>query len=146
MTHIATFLSERLAEIEDEALVAAAVIADVDASTARRARAGEPVKAMDCLRLLAALGRDPVTRKVVPPRRLGRFDHECLRLFLIMQMNLRSHSVRAAADAMDAAPTAVQNMRQGRCVSLGNILKACAYLDIHPFECCERVNDSKAAA
>lgn len=142
MTPITAFLAERLSEIGDEALVAVAVIANVDPGVARRAKSGELVKASDALRLLAARGYDPVTRKAIAPRRLGRFDHDVLKLFLVTQMKLRHDSIRVAAQAMGASPSAVQSMRCGIRVSLSNILKACGYLKVHPFEQCELVREA----
>lgn len=142
MISITAFLAERLTEIEDDALIAVAVIANVDPGIARRARSGEMVKASDALRLFAARGYDPLTRKAIAPRRLGEFDHGVLKLFLVTQMTLRKDSIRGAAAKVNASASAIANIRRGRHVSISNIIKVCSYLDLHPFDQCERVREA----
>lgn len=139
MTHstpISTFLAERLSEIEDEALIAVAIIADVDPGNARRARAGQAVSTQDALALLAARGFDPMTRKVVRTRRLGPFDHLSLAMGIRMRMQLRKDSLRQAALSVGASASAFLHMRAGRVLGIENTLKACAYVGVHPFDQC----------
>lgn len=135
-TSIVSFLAERLAEIDDEALVAVAAIANVHPGNARRARAGQPVSTQDCLALLAARGFDPVTRKVVRTRRLGPFDHLSLAMGIRMRMTMRKHSLRFAALSCGASASAFTHMRAGRALGIENTLKACAYVGVHPFDQC----------
>lgn len=142
MTPISTFLAERLCDLEDEALIAVAVIANVDPGIARRAAAEQPIKASDALALLAAVGRDPVTRAIMPPRRVGKFDHLALALGVILKMQTKSQSIRAAAKAMDVSPRAITRLLDGDVVSIVTVIKACAYLGIHPLDQCEPVREA----
>lgn len=142
MTPITSFLAERLSEIEDEALVAVAVIADVDPGNARRARAGQPISARDSIALLAARGFDPVTRKVCRSRRYGQFDHTALALGIRMRMVMRRDSLRSAALSVGASASAFLHMRAGRVLGFENTLKACAYVGVHPFEQCVRAKEA----
>lgn len=140
------FLAERLQEIEDEALVAVAIIANVDPGNARRARAGQPINARDSIALLAARGFDPVTRKVCRIERLGEFDHLSLAMGMRMRMIQRKESLRQAARSVAASPTAFTHMRAGRILGFENTLKACAYVGVHPFEQCRPVKTKQQAA
>lgn len=142
MTSITQSLAERLSEIEDEALVAVAIIANVEPKVARRAAAGEPVKAADALCLMAALGRDPMTLEIIPARRLGKFDHNTLALFLKVHIRIKKYTVRKVAAESDLNVRVVQCILEGQHVNISNIVKACAYLDLHPFDQCERVREA----
>ena len=133
---IVSFLAERLSEINDDALVAVAAIANVHPGNARRARSGQLVSTQDCLALLAARGFDPVTRKVVRTCRLGNFDHLLLAMGIRMRMAMRKDSIRSAALSVGASATAFTHMRAGRILGIENTLKACAYVGVNPFDQC----------
>lgn len=145
MTTIAAFLSERLSEIEDEALVAVALIANVEPGNARRARAGQPISARDSIALMAARGFCPVTRKVVRTQGLGDFDHVTLAMGIRMRIIQRGDSLRQAARSVAASPTSFTHMRAGRALGFENTLKACAYVGVHPFEQCLPVKQEQKA-
>lgn len=89
----AACLAERLAELDAEALIAVAIVADVELKYARRAAAGEPIAAWQAISLFAARGYDPITLEQVARRSLGRFNHQTLALFLNARMRVPSSSM-----------------------------------------------------
>jgi hypothetical protein len=108
---ITSFLADRLAELDDDALEALAKVACVPLRTARRAATGQPIKAAAAISLIAARGYDPITRGQITRKVVGAFDPRTLALF----------------------------MNEAGDVNLTNVVKACIYLNIHPFDQCERV-------
>lgn len=142
MTPITQFLSERLSEIEDEALIAVAVIAGVDAGVARRARAGESIASANFFPLIAALGFDPMTQERRPSERRGKFNTMTLSLFLNSYMRKHKLPLRTVSRLSGLSVSAVNAICECRPVSPNNVVKACAYLNIHPFEQCERVREA----
>lgn len=142
MTPITTFLAERLSELNPEALAAVAIVADVKLKFARRAAAGEPVAAWVALSLMAACGYDPITLEQIPPRKLGMFNRQTLALFLNGRMRVKRYTVRNVACEAKVNPRVVQAVLECNRVNINNVVKLCAYLNIHPFEQCERVREA----
>lgn len=140
------FLAERLSDITDDGLEALAVTAGIDIGVARRARSGEPISASAALALIAARGYDPVTRKMITPRRLRPLDCTFLALGVKGAMFKNKHTARQAAAAMDVSATAVTRLRNGHKTSIVTVLKACAYIGVHPFDQCETARREQARA
>lgn len=136
------FLADRLAELDAEGLEALAGVAGVELKVARRAAAGEPVAASDALCLFAARGYDPLTLEQIPRKRIGTFDRNTLALFLKVHMRSKKLTVRNVGAATGMNTRVVQAIRDGKPIGLGNVCKACAYLNLHPFDQCERVREA----
>ena len=139
---ITHFLADRLAELDDEALQALAMVADVPIKTARRAASGEPVAAWAALCLIAARGYDPITREQIARRKLGKFDHRTLALFMSTRMRVKKYTVRNVTAETGFSTRVVQNILKAEHVNLSNVVKACVYLNIHPFDQCEKVREA----
>lgn len=139
------FLAERLSELDVEGLLNVAEKSGVEIKTARRAAAGEPIKASDALRLYAARGYDPIGFEQIERKTIGPFNHQTLALFLNGHMRVARLRVRSVAAAAKLSPTAVQHILDAKPVSIGSIVKACRYLGINPFSCCDQVKVREAA-
>jgi hypothetical protein len=138
----ASFLSERLAEVDPEALAAVAIVADVELKIARRAAAGEPIAASAALCLFAARGYDPMTFEQIERKRIGPFNHQTLALFLNQYMRKHRRSVRNVSAKTKMNPRVVQAILETHPVNINNIVKACSYLGIHPFQQCDQVKEA----
>ncbi len=138
----AAFLSERLAELDPEALAAVAIVADVELKIARRAAAGEPVAASAALCLFAARGYDPMTFEQCDRKRIGAFNHQTLALFLNGYMRKNRRTIRNVSAATKMNPRVVQAILQANHVNINNVCKACIYLGIHPFQQCDQVREA----
>lgn len=139
MTTPTTFLADRLSELDRDALQSLASSAGVELKTARRAAAGEPIKAVDALKLYAARGYDPVTFDQIPRKTVGAFNHQTLALFLNGHMRVARLRVHKVADAMQVSTRVLQAMLEANPVNINNVVKACRYLGLSPFSCCDQV-------
>lgn len=142
MTSITTFLAERLSELDAESLSDLAKVADVELKFAKRAAADQPIKAWRAFALMAARGYDPITLEQIPRRKLGRFNHQTLALFLNGHMRKNRSKVHRVARLMNVSTRVVQTILECKPVNLNNVVKACVYLNIHPFDQCERVREA----
>lgn len=138
MTALTTHLAECLLALDTDALIALCELSGVELKIARRATKEQPIAAADALALLAALGIEPMSRKAIPPKRLGELDQSILALMLIGRMSRLGHGTRNAASVMGVSERVVYAIRDGKAVSLPNVQRACAYIDVHPFELCGR--------
>lgn len=145
MTPITTYLAECLVALDSDALIALCELASVELKVARRAIKEQPISASDALALLAALGIEPMARNPIASKRVGPLNLDTLALFLVGRMARLGHGTRNAASVMGISERVVYAIRDGKAVSLVNVLRACAYVDIHPFELCERVREAQAA-
>lgn len=134
----AAFLADRLSELDRDALKSLASVADVELKTARRAAAGEPIKAADALKLYAARGYDPVTFEQIPRKAIGSFNHQTLALFLNGHMRVARLRVHKVAAAMQVSTRVLQAMLEANPVNINNVVKACRYLGFSPFACCDQ--------
>ena len=144
MNTIAQFLADRLIELDDDGLEYVAKLSGVPLKTARRAATGEPIAAWSALCLLAARGYDPITREQIPRKRIGKFDHRTLALMMNGHMRVKHLRVRNVADEMKVSTRVIDAICDCRPVSITNVVKACMYLGLHPFDQCDRV-EAKAA-
>lgn len=136
------FLADHLAELDREALAAVAIVADVELKTARRAATGEPIRASDALCLFAARGYDPITLEQIPRKQIGAFNHQTLALFLNGHLRRHHLTERQAVAASGIALGQLHKMLNAERVSIRNAVKACVYLNIHPFDQCEKVREA----
>jgi hypothetical protein len=136
---IADFIADKLSALSDEALIVVAGMARVETETARRAMSGASIPASAALALIAAVGFDVVTRQPCAARQLGPLDHAIIAMGLKAHMRLRKQTVRTVAAQMKVSTRVVDAVAKGNPVSIGNVLKACAYIGIHPFNQCEPI-------
>jgi DNA-binding XRE family transcriptional regulator len=108
--------------------------AGVTPRQASMARAGKPVNAGAYLALCAAVGIDPISGAARPEKALSpNVVWWLLSAALHITRNLRKLDQRAAADAIGISPATVCRVEQGRPVSIGVMLKVCAFIGVHPF-------------
>lgn len=145
MTPATIHLAERLSALDATAIGDIGAYAGVDAKKASRAALGEAIPATDALALFAALGVDPVTRASIAAARIGPINHQTLALFLNTKMRKERRTIRHVANLTKSNPRVIQAALDCKAVNLNNVCKLCAYLEIHPFELCERVKVEEAA-
>jgi transcriptional regulator with XRE-family HTH domain len=98
------------------------------------ARSGKPVNAGAFLALCAVSGVDPVTGTSRPPQALSpNVAWWLLSSALYIRRNLKKLDQRAAAEAIGVSPASVCRVELGHPVSIGVMLKICAFIGVHPF-------------
>lgn len=100
----------------------------------RRAAVGQPINASVHLRLCAELGLDPATGAITAPRTIGSLHKPSLSMALRAKRITDDLSVRQAAKSARMSHSALNRIEAGQDVSIDAILKACAWLERHPFE------------
>lgn len=107
--------------------------AGVTPRQASMARAGKPINAGAHLALCAAIGIDPVNGAARPEKALSpNVVWWLLSGALYITRHLRKLDQRAAADAIGISPATVCRVEQGQPVSIGVMLKVCAFIGVHP--------------
>jgi transcriptional regulator with XRE-family HTH domain len=108
--------------------------ARVTSRQASLARAGKPVNAGAYLALCAATGIDPVDGKSRPAKSLSpNVVWWLLSGALYITRNLKKLDQRAAAEAIGISAATVCRVERGHPVSIGVMLKVCAFIGVHPF-------------
>jgi transcriptional regulator with XRE-family HTH domain len=108
--------------------------ADVTSRQASLARAGKPVNAGAYLALCAATGIDPVDGKSRPAKVLSpNVVWWLLSGALYITRHLKKLDQRAAAEAIGISAATVCRVERGHPVSIGVLLKVCAFIGVHPF-------------
>jgi DNA-binding XRE family transcriptional regulator len=107
--------------------------AGVTPRQASMARAGKPINAGAYLALCAAVGVDPVSGSARPEKPLSpNVVWWLLSAALYITRNLRRLDQRAAADAIGISPATVCRIERGQPVSVGVLIKVCAFIGVHP--------------
>ena len=105
------------------------------ADGAEQGGAGNPLSASHQLRVAAALGVDPVTTLAIPPRvDLAEFDRAALGLFVRVRRAKLSLSNNQAAPQIGMTDCVLSRIENGHTVSITSTLKACWFIEMHPFE------------
>jgi DNA-binding Xre family transcriptional regulator len=108
--------------------------AGVTPRQASLARAGKPVNAGAYLALCAATGIDPVNGGARPPKLISpNVVWWLLSGALYITRHLKKLDQRAAAEALGISAASVCRVEQGQPVSIGVLLKVCAFIGVHPF-------------
>src|ERR1039458_1346157 len=116
------------------ALDAIAQQAGVTSRQASLARAGKPVNAGAYLALCAASGVDPVAGTSRPAKALSpNVAWWLLSGALYITRHLKKLDQRAAAEAIGISAASVCRVERGQSVSIGVMLKVCAFIGVHPF-------------
>jgi DNA-binding XRE family transcriptional regulator len=116
------------------ALDAIAHQAGVCPRQASLARAGKPVNAGAYLALCAVTGIDPVDGTSRPVRELSpNVAWWLLSGALYITRHLKKLDQRAAAKAIGISAASVCRVERGQPVSIGVMLKVCAFIGVHPF-------------
>ena len=98
------------------------------------ARSGKPVNAGAFLALCAAGGIDPAAGTSRPARTLSpNVVWGLLSQALYITRNLKKLDQRAAAEVIGISPASVCRVERGHQVSIGVMLKVCAFIGVHPF-------------
>jgi DNA-binding Xre family transcriptional regulator len=98
------------------------------------ARAGKPVNAGAYLALCAATGIDPVDAKSRPARVISpTVVWWLLSGALYITRRLKKLDQRAAAEVIGISAASVCRVEFGKPVSIGVMLKVCAFIGVHPF-------------
>lgn len=127
-------LGDTLAAMSADQVMALAARAGVPARVAGRLAIGFTISADHFLKLCAAAGFDPVTGASCPSRRIGALDRALLGAGMRICRGLRRESVRAAARAVDLSVSAVSRVENADVTSVRTVLRACAYVGVHPFD------------
>lgn len=108
--------------------------AGVTSRQASLARAGKPVNAGAYLALCAVCGVDPVAGTSRPAQALSpNVAWWLLSAALNITRNLKKLDQRAAAEAIGISAASVCRVELGHPVSIGIMLKVCAFIGVHPF-------------
>ena len=98
------------------------------------ARSGKPVNAGAYLALCAVTGVDPVAGTSRPPQALSpNVVWWLLSGALYITRNLKKLDQRAAAEVIGISPASVCRVELGHPVSIGIMLKVCAFIGVHPY-------------
>ena len=115
------------------ALDAIARQAGVTSRQASLARAGRPVNAGAYLALCAASGVDPAAETSRPPKPLSpNVAWWLLSGALYITRNLEKLDQRSTAEAIGISAASVCRVERGQAVSIGIMLKVCAFIGVHP--------------
>lgn len=99
-----------------------------------RAAGQRPVSADHFIRLCAVIGIDPSTGDTVAPLpSAGEFDHGQLAMAIRMHMDMRKHSIRAAAATVNLSATVFLRLRDGKATAIESVCAGCRYVGLHPF-------------
>ncbi|MGO9399737.1 MAG: helix-turn-helix domain-containing protein [Xanthobacteraceae bacterium] len=97
------------------------------------ARAGKPINAGAYLALCGAAGIDPVDGASRPIKTVSaNVVWWLLSAALYITRGLRRLDQRAAAKAIGVSPSTVCRVECGKPVSIGNLVKVCAFIGVHP--------------
>jgi transcriptional regulator with XRE-family HTH domain len=108
--------------------------AGVTSRQASLARAGKPVNAGAYLALCAATGIDPIDGKSRPAKVLSpNVVWWLLSGALYITRHLKKLDQRAAAEVIGISAASVCRVECGQPVSIGVMLKVCAFIGVHPF-------------
>ena len=108
--------------------------AGVTSRQASLARAGKPVNAGAYLALCAATGIDPVDGKTRPAKVVSpNVVWWLLSGALYITRHLKKLDQRGAAEAIGISAASVCRVECGQPVSIGVMLKVCAFIGVHPF-------------
>lgn len=100
----------------------------------RRAAVGLQINASDYLRLCAFVGLDPMTGKDCDKRVIGPLHKPTLSLALRMKREDLKITLRQAAAKARMSYSALGRIERAEDVSIEAILKACRWLNRHPFD------------
>lgn len=107
--------------------------AGVQSKLASMARAGKQINAGAHLALCAATGIDPVDGKSRPVKDLSpNVAWWLLSGALYITRSLKKLDQRAAAKVIGISPATVCRVESGQPVSIGVLLKVCAFVNVHP--------------
>ena len=107
--------------------------AGVTPRQASMARAGKPINAGAHLALCAATGIDPVNGKSRPVKELSpNVVWWLLSGALYITRSLKKLDQRSAAKFIGVSPATVCRVECGQPVSIGVLLKVCAFIGVHP--------------
>jgi transcriptional regulator with XRE-family HTH domain len=98
------------------------------------ARSGKPVNAGAYLALCAAVGVDPVDGKDRPVKSVSpNILWWVLSGAMYISRNLKKLDQRAAAEVIGISAASVCRVECGQPVSVGILLRVCAFIGVHPF-------------
>jgi hypothetical protein len=107
--------------------------AGVESRIASMARAGKPINAGAHLALCAATGIDPIDGRARPTKELSsNVVWWLLSGALYITRSLKKLDQRAAAKLIGVSPATVCRVERGQPVSIGVLLKVCAFIEVHP--------------
>jgi transcriptional regulator with XRE-family HTH domain len=122
------------AALSSSALMSLARQAGVTPRQASFARAGKAINAGAYLALCAAAGVDPVDGTVRPVKVVSAdVVWWLLSGALYITRHLKKLDQRAAAEAIGISAASVCRVECGQPVSIGVLLKVCAFIGVHPF-------------
>lgn len=130
---------ERLAEaLKGIDVPSAARTAGVTARQAANAIGGRPISTVAYLRLCMAMGHDPAPgHHLVVPNKPSDFDFAFFAMDFKIARGLKRHTDRQAAKAIEVAPATICRIELGHIMSIGVVLRACAYIGLSPFSYCD---------
>jgi hypothetical protein len=107
--------------------------AGVDRRQASLARAGKPITAGAYLALCGRVGIDPMDGAARVPKIVSpHVEWWLLAAGLYITRGLRQLDQRRAAKAIGMSPATVCRLEASRAISIGNLVKVCRFIGVHP--------------
>ena len=113
-----------------------AAAAGVSALQVANALKGRPVGASAYLRLCAACGYNPAPDLPFPRQPPSDFLFGFFGMGFFVIRGHKKHTDRQAAKIIEVAPATICRLERGDAVSIGVVLRGCAYIGLSPFAYC----------
>jgi len=106
---------------------------------------GQPISANAYLRLCVVLEHDPLPDLPVPMGELrpADLDQVLFALGFRLRRGLNKHTMRQAGEACQMSAATVMRLERGEVMSIGVVLRSCAYIKVHPFGYLRAVSDPR---
>ena len=104
---------------------------------------GIPVPTIPYLRLCMAIGLDPAPGRIliIPPP--SNFDFDFFALGFTLARRVKRDNLEMAATVLEVRPSTIAALERGYALPIGVVLRACNYINIHPFGYCTTPNVSR---
>jgi hypothetical protein len=96
---------------------------------------GQPISANAYLRLCVVIEHDPLPELAQPMGevRPADLDQVLFALGFRLRRGLNKHTMRQAGEACQISAATVMRLERGEVMSIGVVLRSCAYVGVHPF-------------
>ena len=113
-----------------------AVKAGVTARQMMNAQSARPVTTVAYLRICAAIRFDPapdIPKYAAFPDTPSDFDFAFFSMAFWMKRGMNLHTDRQAAKLVGVSPSTICRIERGDAMFIGVVIRACKYIEIHPF-------------
>src|SRR5262249_27141114 len=128
-------LSRLFGKIDRKAWPEIATRAGVTSTQVVNLVVGYPISANAYLRLAVAMEYDPLPALPMPSGmiRPGDLDQVMFALGFRLRRGLNNHTLREAGKCCSMSGATALRLERGMIMSIGVVLRACAYIQVHPF-------------